>query len=190
MNLVSKIYSGKKFVHVNSWINSNKQYLAGIDLLGFDLWTDNITSSDEASLTVASLKSKYIASNSVASLKSIVATGKPVILFAGIQSRSNALSVPGYMEETGCTNSVGALVFDSSCIQSKTTTNFALQAIVIEAQLETYSSLPLPSGSIVNILDYWQTDFMSADGPTYPNIAYSIRNKPAEGIVKQWFSGR
>lgn len=189
LNLVSRIYSGKKFIYENSWIRGNKPYLAGIDLLGAGLWTGNITSSEESTLTVASMKSKYMASNSVANLSSIVAAGKPVILFAGIQSRNNALSVPGYMEETECTNSVGTLTFATSCIQSQTTTNFALQAIVIEAQLEIFTSSPLPSGSIVGIADYWQTDFMSAGGPTFPNIASSVRNKPAEAIVKQWFSG-
>ena len=140
-------------------------------------------------MTVASMKSKYIASNTVANLSSILAIGKPVMAFAGIQSRSNALSLPGYMEETQCTDSVGTLAFSTSCIQRQTTTNFALQAIVIEAQLETFASFRLPIGSIVGILDYFQTDFMSADGPTFPNIASSIRNKPAEGIVKQWFAG-
>ena len=189
LNLVSKIYSGKKYVFQNSWIRSNNQYLSGIDLLAVDLWTGNITSSEEAFLTVASMKTKYVASNSAANLSAIVATGKPVILFAGIQSRNNALSVPGYMEETVCTNSVGTLTFPTSCIQSQTAANLALQAIVIEAQLETFTSQPLPTGSIVGISDYWQTDFMSALGPTFPNIASSIRNKPAEGIVKQWFAG-
>jgi len=66
---------------------------------------------------------------------------------------------------------------------------FALQAIVIEAQFETFTSVTLSPGSIVGVSDYWQTDFMSANGPTFPNIASSIRNKPAEGIVKQWFAG-
>ena len=189
LNLVSNIYSGKKFAYGNSWIRSNTQYIAGIDLIGVGLWTGNITSLEEATLTVASMKSKYISSNSAANLSSIAATGKPLILFAGIQSRNNALSLPGYMEETVCTNSVGTLTFDTPCIQSQTTANLALQAIVIEAQLETFASVSLPSGSIVGISDYWQTDFMSAAGPTFPNIASSIRNKPAEGIVKQWFSG-
>jgi hypothetical protein len=189
LNLVSKIFSGKKFIYENAWIKGNKQYLAGIDLLGVGLWTGAITGLEESNLTVASMKSKYIASNSAANLSSIVASGKPVILFAGIQSRNNALSVPGYMEETECTNSVGGLTFATSCIQSQTTTNFALQAIVIEAQLEIFTSSALPSGSIVGVSDYWQTDFMSAAGPTFPNIASSIRNKPAESIVKQWFSG-
>ena len=189
LNLVSTIYTGKKFIYENSWVRNNQQYLSGIDLLAVGLWTGNITSSEESALTVASMKSKYIASNSAANLTSIVTTGKPVILFAGIQSRSNALSVPGYMEETVCTNSIGTITFNTSCIQSQTVTNFALQALVIEAQLETFTSTPLPTGSIVGISDYWQTDFMSADGPTFPNIASSIRNKPAEGIVKQWFAG-
>jgi hypothetical protein len=190
LNSVSLVYTGKKFVTTNPWIQSNPEYISGLDMLAAGLWTNkNYTSSDEASLTVATMKSDYISSGAVSNLTTVIALGKPVILFAGIQSRSNALSLPGYIEETVCTNNVGSIIFNTSCIQAQTISNFALQAIIIEAQLETFASLALSAGSMVGVSDYWQTDFMSAAGPTFPNIASSIRNKPAEAIVKQWFAG-
>lgn len=190
LNAVSLVYTGKKYIYAVDWIHSNSAYISGLDMLTVQLWSNkNYTSSDEASMTVATMKSDYIASGAVSNLTSVIALGKPVILFAGIQSRSNALSLPGYMEETGCTNNVGSINFNTSCIQAQATPNFALQAIIIEAQLETFASLALSTGSMVGVSDYWQTDFMSAAGPTFPNIASSIRNKPAEAIVKQWFAG-
>ena len=72
------------------------------------------------------------------------------------------------------------------CIQNQTKPDFSLQAIITEATLEYFNSLPLPSGSIVNVQAYWNTDVINPY-TAFPNIGSSIRNKPAEGIVKAWY---
>lgn len=186
---ISTIYTGKKFVFPMGWMSSEPGFINGIDILQMGHWSNKTYSAaDEASITVNSLKSDYVASGSNFSSQYWPTLGKPMMAGVGIQSRANALSVPGYLEETMCTDGVNQGNSSGTCAQKNTAADFGLQAIVVEAELEDFGAANLPAGSIVMIGDYWQTDFMSADGPTFPNIASSIRNKPAEGIVKQWFA--
>ena len=113
--------------------------------------------------------------------------GKTLILEFGVQSRTNALTLPGYMEETACTSSLNTLnVSDTECIQRQTTPNFSLQAIVFEALLEGVNSLEFKSNAILAPGDYWLTDSLLPQ-TAFPNLAASPRNKPAEGILKIWY---
>jgi hypothetical protein len=116
--------------------------------------------------------------------------GKTLMVTFNIQSRGNAFSQPGYMEETACTPGFGS--FDngpSLCIERATAPDFSLQAIVYEATFEAISeaSRTLKSPVMINLLDYWETDSLMPF-LAFPSIATSFRNKPAEGIVKAWFA--
>jgi len=189
LNQITPIFKGKKYINALAYLTEVPNYINGIDFFTNGVAnTKNYTAADELTMTVDTLKSDYIASGTFTGFNYWSQYGKPLLIYVGIQSRTNTLSRPGYMEETVCTNNIGSMVFNTQCIQMQTTPDFGLQAIVIEAQLETISAANLPAGSMIVISDYWQTDFMSADGPTFPDIAYSIRNKPAEGIVKQWLA--
>ncbi len=189
---VSKTYFGKKWVSAQGWMQFEPDYINKMDYFTVGIFSnEKYSSKDEASITVDRLKLDYISSGTLANLDYVIKFGKPIIFegAGGIQSRRNALSFPGYMEETGCTSSLNAIEISATkCIQLESATDFALQAIVLEAQLELFASVKLPAGSAVTVGEYWQTDFMSADGPTFPNIGYSIRNKPAEGLLKQWLA--
>jgi hypothetical protein len=181
---VSEIFKGKRYISGNENILTSN-VLSYIDYIAAGLWTNNnYTVSSETAVNVSDYKS-----NLSSNISSLMQYNKPIMVDVGIQSRANALSEPGYLEETECTSSIGSLGHSNTCIQQQTATNFSLQAIVIEAQFEYISSQSLPSGSIVRVSDYWQTDFMNQNnqGPTFPNLGYSIRNKPAESIVGKWF---
>ena len=103
-----------------------------------------------------------------------------------MQSRRNALSYPGYLEETGCTEAVNSMeVSYSKCIQRDTEVDFSLQAIVIQAQMEHIKEQNIDN-LIVFANDYFVTDNLYPYF-AFPNLAYSIRNKPAEGLVREWF---
>ena len=107
----------------------------------------------------------------------------------GIQSRSNALIDADWVEESSCNVSSGlfaAYTTSTNCIQDQLKPDFSLQAIVTEATLEWISELSLPPGSIVNSLNYWATDIITP-ASAYPNIGMTIRNKPAESILKAWY---
>ena len=114
--------------------------------------------------------------------------GKPIMIVHGIQSRSDAMTRPGYMEETVCTSDVFGTFNGSQteCIQRATLPDFSIQAIVHEAAFELIGGLSNPAGLIVFVADYWETDPLVPQ-TAYPNIGASVRNKPAEGVVKAWF---
>ena len=59
------------------------------------------------------------------------------------------------------------------------------KAFELEATLEAINEFPWQSPPIVAVGDYWQTDSLMPF-TAFPNIAYSVRNKPAEGILKWW----
>jgi hypothetical protein len=73
----------------------------------------------------------------------------------------------------------------TQCIQEGTQTDFSLQSVVIEGQMEYIKSLA-KNNIIVVVGDYFMTDAIETKS-VFPNIGYTIRNKPAEGIVRDWF---
>jgi hypothetical protein len=71
-------------------------------------------------------------------------------------------------------------------IQKNVVVDFSLQAIVYQATVESINELPINNAIIIS-RDYWMTDVMNPY-TAYPNLASSIRNKPAESILKMWYS--
>jgi hypothetical protein len=197
---VSSVYTGKKFVVDNSLLDNSAYILSKIDYVmayaNYPYWISNPASTD-SNLTVDTVKQDYATAYMVSNWTDLSAKyNKPLIIYGDVQSRNNYLSQPGYMEEYMCENTIGGITFpmgttsptgSNTCIELNTTPAFNEQAIIIEAMLETINSATLPTGSIVQIDGYFSDDFMSMNGPTFPAIGRSIRNKPAEGIVKQWF---
>ena len=114
----------------------------------------------------------------------------PVIWVIALRSQDNAF-VNGFVEDSGCVN---------KCEQLGAKTDFSIQAIAYEAAMESVYRQSYFQTYGVEDSSYWLTDDVA---PTYwgidvlipsqvqydfPNISPSIRNKPAEGIVRQWFS--
>jgi hypothetical protein len=63
--------------------------------------------------------------------------------------------------------------------------DFALQAIVIQAQLDYIKGLNT-NNLVVFANDYFVTDNLYPRF-AYPNIGFTVRNKPAEGVLREWF---
>lgn len=80
------------------------------------------------------------------------------------------------------------------CAQASASTDFSVQAIAIESMLEfIYTQIHtnnVPTDSIT-VNGYWWTDTMvphaGGTATAYPNTSSSIRNKPAEAIIYNWF---
>ena len=94
---------------------------------------------------------------------------------------------------TAWTESVFCVVFGgNSCVQKTYTTDFSVQAIGYEAMLRAVNEQTYFKNNTVNIdAGYWLTDDLtprlSEAQPGFPNLHQSVRNKPAEAIVKYWF---
>ena len=185
---VRSVFSGKLVV-VNPFLES--EFLNLIDIIVmYPVPSIKLTAEENSKLTVESYLTKLKNSNNDKILRWWLTNNKPIMINFGIQSRSNALTDPDWLEESNCTVSPGLFsAYTSStalCIQNQTKPDFSLQAIITEAILEYFNSLPLPPGSIVNVQDYWNTDVINPY-TAFPNIGSSIRNKPAEGIIKAWY---
>ena len=89
----------------------------------------------------------------------------------------------GYLEDSYCFN---------PCKQYQLKTDFSIQAIAIEGALQAITKQSFFTSGAVSISNYWHTDDLTptaVDGNIiFPNISSSIRNKPAEDIVKMWYT--
>ena len=123
------------------------------------------------------------------SLVHILGANKPVVWDIGIPSRTSAWE-PGYVEETFCNEGTSGIDgFSNVCIQKDMPTDFSFQAVFVQAALEVLSenlgTTNFPeSGGIIG--QYWMNDNIYAS-TSFPNIAVSMRAKPADYIFYRWF---
>jgi hypothetical protein len=177
------VFKGKVSYDAHAGIASDP-YLAGaIDYYEGGLWAWGVTEQEAANLTVPTLKAKY--RQMIDGFRQSPLSGKPIIWNVYMPSRSDALTT-GYLEETFCTAGYDlGVTYATSCIQTGKTTDFGLQAIAHEAALEAI--FEQDSGNVAGVsIQYWMDDNLLPSF-TFPNVATSIRGKPAEAIVYQWF---
>jgi len=109
-------------------------------------------------------------------------------LFA--QSHAGFLS-RGWIEDGFCvTGTVNNIVYD--CIQRQVQPDFSAQAIWYEGVLRAIDKQPYfnLAGTTAST-GYWLSDTLMHDGAVeaFPSISQSIRGKPAEKIIKYWYTG-
>jgi hypothetical protein len=107
----------------------------------------------------------------------LITTKKPIIWHIQVQSHRTFFS-KGWIEDCCITSSYTGAVAD-----------FSVQAIGIEGMLEMISEKNSNGDVItesVNFTSYWWTDTIKPY-QSLPEISQSIRNKPAESIVYQWW---
>jgi hypothetical protein len=109
----------------------------------------------------------------------------------GVQSRADAATSPGYLEETVCTAGVqtGRDLLDvdyDDCAQANTPTSFSLQAVVIEATLRVIDDMNITSNIVAMPTSYWVTENFFPQ-TAFPNLGESPRNKIAENIIYNWY---
>lgn len=181
-------FKGQVFASTAPWLLDRPDVMRQVDFMMTSLWIDRFAETDDQALTVDSFKAALALSGAASSLRYLSGLGRPLIVqLDWVQSRRNLLTLPGYMEETSCTSSIGNLnPSESTCIQQQTSPDFSRQAVVFEALLETVAANLTVPGSIVLAGEYWVTDPL-LPATAYPNLAASPRNKPAEGLLKAWF---
>lgn len=107
------------------------------------------------------------------------------ILEIGVPSRDKVWEI-GYVEETFCTSETDVISqTGNDCLQKNLTPDFSFQARVVQAQLEAVKAA-MGSRDYSISAHYWLTANI-LPGTSFPHIAYSVRNKPAEKIIQLWF---
>lgn len=181
------IYTGKTLMANNEWLYVTPSFASRLDVIYF-LYISLVPSDPLAPLTVADYKAVITQRMQVSSFGQFNPLGKQYMFAIGMQSRSNALTLPGYVEESVCTAGFGDFnPTTDACIQRETIPDFSLQAIAIEGALEAIKDYSFPVPPIVSVGDYWETDSLMPF-TAFPQMATSVRNKPAEGILKAWFA--
>jgi hypothetical protein len=187
--IMKSAYKGRISMFANSWLSDRPEMLEQIDVIVSGAWDGGFAPSAQTPYNVQNYKQALLANAlSEGALKSWDRPGKTLMLSMGVQSRANWFTLPGYVEETGCTSSVNELnISSSSCIQRQTQPDFSIQAIYYEAFFRALASRTFKGQVIVAPGDMWETDSLVSDA-VFPNIGATIRNKPAEGLIKAWFA--
>ena len=182
---VRKVYSGKIILLIEplSGVDLNKLdvLLNKVDAYLFTPKTDILKDSSDKSITLENLKNLYS--------KELKEKGqlfnkhnKPFYLRILIQSEKKFL-VDGWNEDAFCIKKG-----ENPCYQKELNPDFSMQAIAYEALLESIKEAHNKDIKIeaVDTYGYWFTDVMLPKN-SQPQIAQSIRNKPAESIVREWY---
>lgn len=186
---IKAAYKGQLVMFSNSWLLDKPAVLDAIDIIVTGVWDGGFTPTASKPFNVLNYKQALLeAGLSAGALSSWDRVGKTILISPGIQSRANWFTAPGYLEETGCVSSMGDLnISVSGCLEKETSPDFSLQAIYYEAFFEALSSLTFKGNVMVAPGDMWETNSMVSES-VFPNIGASIRNKPAEGIIKSWYA--
>jgi len=174
---ITSRYKGKLTSISFSWLDRTPEVLNEIDYIATGFWSQHdITEAEEATITVEQLKNFY--RPSINHIKNS-AHGKPLFLATGIFSRKTALSDSDepYIDEYCDAN---------QCKAPEWKADFALQAIYHKAVFELIKEMNLKDNSMVGVADMFVGEQVMPHF-MYPNVMMSIRNKPAEGIVKHYF---
>ena len=190
-----KVFAGKIVYGSNTRVMDTR-IAEKIDSLIINLSGTNnmVSTADNVNLSVGILKNSYL--KQISDIKSIYDIDTknshpdiPVTWYLMAQSK-NDIFINGWSEDGFCVQ---------GCIQKTYITDFSVQAIGVEAALEAITEqTKFKTGTVSFNTGYWHTDDIT---PTswgwddnmkiyqydFPNLSQSIRNKPAEGIVKYWF---
>jgi len=184
---VKSVYPGKIMTHANnSWMRDAPEFFDQVDIVVNSLY-GAFTQETARNPTVHHIKTAFQNGGFAQNVADFHSRGKTILINFGLQSRFNALTEEGYLEETACTAGVNqGDITTTVCAQKNTAPDFALQANYFEAALEFIQELESQMDLMVFAGEYWETDSLISD-VVFPNIGATIRNKPAEGVVKAWF---
>ncbi len=182
-------FTGKVWMGSVGWLFDHPEFIARLDMIATSAYVQqDVSAAESARLNVDLVRSRLAHVES--SLRYLHNLGKPLLVnLDWVQARADVFTRRGYIEETGCTAGVfGDLnASNGPCVQRDVVTDFSVQAIAAEALLEVVGGSTLPPGSVVIGGQYWVTDPLMPQ-TAFPNFATSLRNKPAEGVLKAWFA--
>jgi hypothetical protein len=186
LSRVRDVYSGRVLLMIEPTIGANLNKLSDllntVDGFIFTPYTSILEVSADKTVSVDNLKRLYFEN-----IKGIggefARFEKPFLLRVLIQSEKEFL-LRGWNEDMFCIERAG-----DPCYQKNLTVDFSLQAVAMEAMFEAVSEVQRGGHMRVENIDiygYWYTDVILPDF-SQPQIAQSVRNKPAESVVYKWF---
>lgn len=183
---VRKVYSGKIILLVDPLSGADLSkldtFLSKADIYLFTPRTDVLKDSSDKSITLENLKNLY--SKELKDEGQLFSKyNKPFYLRLLIQSEKTFL-FNGWNEDCCCIKKG-----ENPCYQKDLKPDFSMQAIAYEALLESIKEAhnkDMKVGAVATY-GYWFTDVMLPKN-SQPQMAHTIRNKPAESIVKEWYS--
>jgi hypothetical protein len=168
-----RVFTGRQILYATWDANAAPSGLvASVDMLVVMVGA-TLTPSQSNALSVNQLLPSF--TNSI-NWKQFLGNSKPIIWELQIQSHKDFF-VTGWVNDAACWSTpCGATV----------TTDFSVQAIGMEAALEAINQQTFFKTESVFINTYWLADTITSHD-SFPNTSQSIRNKPAESIVYQWW---
>ncbi|WP_286264595.1 hypothetical protein [Thalassotalea atypica] len=114
----------------------------------------------------------------------------PIILNIQVQSRDDFF-LKGWKEDGFCTSETMEDGSVDTCIQNSFVTDFSLQAIGIEGIMQAVADQDTFEINSVDIhTGYWLSETLVPSKEGFPNISQSVRGKPAESVLKHWYTGQ
>ena len=192
---IRKVYNGKLFIGTPRFYDN--RIIEKVDGIVVSLTPSNWSYYDNLNISVGLLKQRYMDAIDGIYLdfslySNMDVKNIPIIWDFNIQSRDRAL-LEGWVEDGFCitpTSNGAPVSYDNPlCIQKNYVTDFSVQALAIEGAFEAISAQSYFNTKGVNFsTSYWHTDTLTPGPEGFPNLSQSIRGKPAEKIVKYWFS--
>jgi hypothetical protein len=197
INDVRKYFNGKLFMEALP-IFFDKRIIDKVDAIIVPLTPSNWSRIDDINISVPLLKSRYKDAILGKALELSIATGMdarniPVIWDFNIQSRDRALSA-GWVEDGFCIKEGGdgapiSWASPECAKQINYVTDFSVQALAIEGAFQAIKEQTLvKTYGIIFSTSYWHTDTLVPGPEGFPNYSQSVRGKPAESIIKHWYS--
>ena len=179
---IRTVFNGKLFMGTPRFYD--KRIIEKVDAIVIPLSPSNWSVVDDANISVALLKNRYKDAIDGKFLDfslntNMLPSNTPVIWDFNIQSRDKALS-QGWVEDGFCVN---------NCIQNTYVTDFSVQALAVEAAFQAIKEQTHFKTYGINFsTGYWHTDTLVPGSEGFPNLSQSVRGKPAENIIKYWFT--
>jgi len=170
------VFSGKVALGTLApWASDDAALMDQVDWIIVELFGATLDAAENEAISVTQMKAKYL--DLIGAYGSLLSKhGKPAAFRVYAQSHRDYLR-DGWMEDGFCS---------PGCPQQAAATDFSVQAIAIEAQLEAITAQDDFALGTVDAMGYWFADVILPD-TSFPNLSQSIRNKPAEAIVHRWF---
>lgn len=188
---INEIYTGE-LVLLDSFLLDDKFIQENIDAVIVEInldFSDQDQKDDQ--ITAEMVTQSIIESGKITRIEQLGEVYPEVIVTFTIQSRNDAFTNPGYIEETMCTssfyvNQAGIIEEADGCMQLETEVDFALQARAYKGVMDALNSATTNAKLTLSSKENWITENILGSN-VFPNIGGGARNKPSETLIYEWF---